>query len=472
MFKLKLNNYRGFLNEEFNFSRVNILIGENSAGKSSILKFLLALKQSLRTPNNKESNITLSNDETDLGNYKEMIFNHEVHRNLSFSFEFQKDYFDFFLNEGLVKKEVVTNYLGGEISTPTTIDFELTSDLSNHKNIKTKIFNENLGIISFIYSKNNNKAEKDIYIINDSPKCTIHFTSFYYKKDFIFDEIEYEKEAFLTIITSDLKESIKNTIANKEDINRIYWSIAFLLITQNYIRLHLARIDYINPLLSEPAKRIYLSGDTRNITKIRNIKDLTDYLSTNTVAPKFKDELSKILSDFGIADVIHVKQEKDGYTRELRITINGLDNNIKDVGFGVSLQLPIFAQALISENRTVIRDGRRIRKGETLLIEQPEVHLHPNLQAKFVDALLKIGSNNVYFIETHSEHIIRKLQLIVKESKHNTKSEDISIHYFKKSGKDMIKSFHQIDQETGKLEPKFPKGFYDVSYELAFQLMD
>ena len=138
----------------------------------------------------------------------------------------------------------------------------------------------------------------------------------------------------------------------------------------------------------------------------------------------------------------------------------------------MSLQLPIFAQAIVSEGLKLSKNGDEFFTGQTLLIEQPEVHLHPHLQAKFIETLLSIGDNNVYFIETHSEHIIRMLQVLVKTKKFGLKSEDISINYFRKDGKSMIKSIHKINPETGKLSPNFPKGFYDVSYDLAFQLMD
>ncbi|MGB1038028.1 MAG: AAA family ATPase, partial [Bacteroidia bacterium] len=51
MFNLNLHNFRSFQNQKFNFSRINIFIGENSGGKSSLLKFLLSLKQTLESPN-------------------------------------------------------------------------------------------------------------------------------------------------------------------------------------------------------------------------------------------------------------------------------------------------------------------------------------------------------------------------------------------------------------------------------------
>lgn len=488
MFKLRLNNYRGFLNQEFNFSRVNILIGENSAGKSSIFKFLLALKQSMRSPNNRDYNLTLSGEETDLGNYYETIYNHEIDRRLSFSFEFGKEYHNFFLkhtfpnftdidedekNKIAENRNKVIQYLIGADSAPTILTFEICSDLSSHNNIVFTASNNNIGNIKFLFPQNENTAEQDIYLIGGSPKCEVVFESKYYKQTLNIKDVEYEKQAFLTIVSGDtLRNKIQeHSKLDKAEFERLFWHIGYLLIAQNYLQMLLRQIEYVNPLLHKVAERVYVESDRKKTRQVKNIKDLIDFLDTSTTKKSFEVKLTNFLKEFGIAESFMLK--KEGFTRELRVKVNNLDNNIKDVGFGVSLQLPIFAQALVSESTTAIKNnGNEIFTGETLLIEQPEVHLHPRLQAKFIETLLSIGNNNFYFIETHSEHIIRMLQVLVKTKKFGLKSEDVSIHYFKKEGQEMVKSNHSINPETGKLIPNFPKGFYDVSYDLAFQLMD
>lgn len=481
MFKLRLKNYRGFLDEEFDFSRINILIGENSAGKSSIFKFLLALKQSFRSPNNREYNLTFSGVDTNLGNYKEVIYNHEIRRKIFFSFEFKNDYTEYFLdwmtssglknstkkdskNKTIQQRDKLISDLGGKDLSSTIISFKLTNDLSSHTNISTKISNDQLGEIEIIHPQGEIQVEQDIYLVGENPECEIHFHSKEFNKTFIFQKVKFEKEAFLSLVEpTSLSKIIEEQ--DKKNAKKIFNQVAFLLIAQNYVSIQVTGIEYINPLISKPAARVYLEEDRKSIRRIRDINDLVDFLDNSNTKPIFKERLTKILSEFGIADEIEIR--KEGQIRELRIVLNEINNNIVDVGFGVSLQLPIFAQAMLSD--VVSRPGKI---GETLLIEQPEVHLHPRLQAKFVEALLGMGKNNIYFIETHSEHIVRMLQILIKENKYNLKSQDVSIHYLRKEGKNLVKSQHKIDNDKGKLKPNFPKGFYDVSYDLAFQLMD
>src|SRR5690606_9675780 len=88
MFKLLLNNFRGFNNAEFEFAKVNIIIGENSSGKSSLLKFFLAVKQTLES--HRESNFLLSGARVDLGNFKNTVFENDINKKISFGFEFDK----------------------------------------------------------------------------------------------------------------------------------------------------------------------------------------------------------------------------------------------------------------------------------------------------------------------------------------------------------------------------------------------
>src|SRR5699024_7978846 len=104
-------------------------------------------------------------------------------------------------------------------------------------------------------------------------------------------------------------------------------------------------------------------------------------------------------------------------------------------------------------------------------IEEPEANLHPALQSKltelFYDAYKKYGIR--FIIETHSEYILRKSQLLVKQinSKQDDKNEQpFKVYYFEKE-----KGVYEMRyREDGKFKDEFGSGFFDVSSKLAFEI--
>jgi predicted ATPase len=195
-----------------------------------------------------------------------------------------------------------------------------------------------------------------------------------------------------------------------------------------------------------------------------NIATILNLLASKDLTPKTKNyivlNINKALNEFGLADNIEIISDEKFAAQELRVKIKDLSSNIKDVGFGIALQLPIIVQTFLSE----------IGGGDTILVEQPEVHLHPKLQANFIKMLLTVGPKNTYFIETHSEHIVRILQVIVKNKLYGITSKDVTIHYFKRDEGKFSISNHNI-KEDGRLSENFPSGFYDSSYMLAKELL-
>ena len=114
-------------------------------------------------------------------------------------------------------------------------------------------------------------------------------------------------------------------------------------------------------------------------------------------------------------------------------------SNISDVGYGVSLQLPIILKCYLAE---VLPE----RRGSIIFIEQPEVHLHPKLHAKLIETLFSLSKHTSYFIETHMQHIIRKMQVLVKEKSNKFSPEDVTIHYMIRNEEDTNVTVHSIEK--------------------------
>jgi predicted ATPase len=114
-------------------------------------------------------------------------------------------------------------------------------------------------------------------------------------------------------------------------------------------------------------------------------------------------------------DVAAIAPERDEYEVRVRVTPTSDEVGLTDVGFGVSQILPVIAQCFYAPPDC------------TVLMEQPEIHLHPGVQASLADLFIDAtraregGSprNVQLIVESHSEHFLRRLQRRVAEKKLN-----------------------------------------------------
>lgn len=130
-----------------------------------------------------------------------------------------------------------------------------------------------------------------------------------------------------------------------------------------------------------------------------------------------------------------------------RVGKKDIDVALPDVGFGISQLLPFIVQSLVSEEQIIS-------------IEQPEVHVHPKLQADLGDLLaasIEKKRPNQFIVETHSEHLILRLQRLVYKGK--IKPEDVSVIYVSR-GPEGAKAERLRLDEDGDFIDEWPNGFF------------
>ena len=116
-------------------------------------------------------------------------------------------------------------------------------------------------------------------------------------------------------------------------------------------------------------------------------------------------------SELKLIDAFHVEPiTKEGgniYRVRVRRNPNSPEVLITDVGFGVSQILPAIVLSYYAP------------KGSIIILEQPEIHLHPAVQAGLADVMIDaVKTRNIQIIfESHSEHLLKRLQRRIAEKK-------------------------------------------------------
>ena len=126
-------------------------------------------------------------------------------------------------------------------------------------------------------------------------------------------------------------------------------------------------------------------------------------LSLEKYVAKWLEELG-LIRDFRVASVSEGSQL---YEVRVRRTSRSPEVLLTDVGFGVSQILPVLVLCLF------------VPDGSTVLLEQPEIHLHPSVQAGLADVMIDAWKNRrvQVIVESHSEHLLRRLQRRIAEEK-------------------------------------------------------
>ncbi len=131
---------------------------------------------------------------------------------------------------------------------------------------------------------------------------------------------------------------------------------------------------------------------------------------------------------------------------QIEVTISGSPFNLVDVGYGVSQSLPIVVDAI------------RVDERSTLLLQQPEIHLHPKAQAQLGTFFSAFASryDQRFVIETHSDHLIDRIRMDARKGK-LLKTKDISMLFFERKGRQVTVHRLELD-EFGNIVTA-PKGY-------------
>ena len=223
------------------------------------------------------------------------------------------------------------------------------------------------------------------------------------------------------------------------------------------------KISYVGPLRAHPQRYYFLDeSNSSHSYDAQSGQRLAEILKRD------KDLVKKInrwLKEFEIN--ISVNEFKD-IIHNIKITQNSLKLDITDVGFGYSQILPILVQTY------------RSKKDSLTIIEQPEIHLHPKMQAALADLFIEIitpdspkgitkkttssSKQKTLLIETHSEYMLKRLRRRIAEGK--ISNNDIAIYFIESRNNTNTDSAKVRRVNVSKMgDIDWPKDFYITSVD-------
>ena len=433
--KISIHNFKTIRElKGFIFNSINIISGVNSSGKTSFIQFLLLLKQTLEAQSANPSLIFDGNC-LKLGIYDKLVYKQNTENTIGFELQFDKKYFtDKF---------------------PSIFGIEKISISVSYSLIETKTVLSNIKI-TYIGSKREHFAEftlKDnsytcvsdsALLVNDHSSIdiqgTINTISFF--PSILFAEIDNPK---YPEIDKNPKTIAAIEIKSKE--------------IQNVINEVFNSISYIGPLREEPKDYFDSNNKNNNIgSKGEYAAQFLEDEANNTV--EFYDIDSKklqqmplnsavkywICTKFKLAKDITTEKYKDSYIVKV-INHYDVESTIKQVGFGISQVLPI------------VVEGLRMSQNGILILEQPEIHLHPKIQSMLFDFVYSLSlTGKKFVIETHSDHFITRMRRRVAEDYSNM-SEKINLMFVEERETEHL--FHKLNLDDMGTFDYFPTDFIE-----------
>lgn len=395
--RLDLENFKVWRQLSLPLARVTGLFGGNSSGKSSILQFLLMLKQ---TKNASDPKVVLhfgdraGGDFVELGSFRDIVHRNDSSRAVAWTLEWTHD------------RVTIKNPQGSRRDTLYDFDSLLT-------NCAVHMYGNSL------------RSHKLKYVF-DSGSFSV--TADRESSKFALDGGDYD---FLRNPGRPWEPpGPVKTHLFPDQAKTYYQNTGFLGVFETEYEKLMDRMHYLGPLREVPRREYFWSGTSPHDTGVRGERTIEAILSATkdgakrNLAPRkrlksFQDMIGHWLDQLGLAakfEVAEIASQSNLYRVNVQRDDASTQAVLPDVGFGVSQVLPALVLLYY------------VPRGSIVLMEQPEIHLHPSAQGGLADAILAAATARdiQVIVESHSEHLLRRLQRRVAEGE--ASSDDVKLY--------------------------------------------
>lgn len=400
LYKINLRNFKSHKELDIDLSKINIFIGANNSGKSSIFQAMQLMKQNLKFKNQFLIPL-ISNDDSE--NEANLI-----------------DVGDF---EDVVRKNTKELEIGFEG------DFETEEEILNENDIK-KISVK----YSVIFRENN--------LIHSEGVIDAGENKFSWPNSVMWSGANKIKPLFGQNVQCGFKKSPNFASKKEKELESSLFEI-----NQDAISNFLRRQSFVSGSRGFERKGYPQTKSNKSSIDIESLS-----FENRSIAISNFFTRDRMLEDA----VSEVTKEYLGFAVVFEIDENGKvilkSKQSKDLS-------PIISEGLGSQQLLSIFLPLAIPHLKTFFIEEPEAHLHPKLQSDVTEKIVDIclGENKQVIMSTHSEHVLQKVLSLINSKK--LKQEDVRVYYVEKE-EGISKVTKQEPDEFGRLPNGLP-GFFE-----------
>lgn len=411
---IRFENFMAFADTGWIWLRpITLLFGRNSSGKSAINRGLRLLKQSLDNAPNGRHLTFITEDGLDQGTFEETVHKKELNRQMNFHFR---------CRTGAATLEKMRSGTTGRQTTESTADgihrcvdlmlgFAWNEDAQwtelSEVTLKDSWAVEQHEIQQTLFRAQ--RVDKELLAETGSP--------WVFETDLLQgheqDEettawmgFDFELRAgFLPLLP---QKTFFEELASAADYGVVQTALQDLQAT---IETFLRGINYLGPVRPEPQRVYILDHLAQDRWQRQGWKVLFDFLMETIDQPQLK-QVDSWLEHLGLGHKIEdLKKAQAWGVTASQVKIRETEEeslivNLRDVGFGASQVLPVIVQSILAS------------PGSLIVIEQPELHLHPQAQAAladlFIDYMKITGAH--FILETHSEHLMLRFRRRIAET--------------------------------------------------------
>ena len=461
--KISINNFKSIGSlANYEMRPLTILSGTNSSGKSSFIQLLLLLKQTLED-DSAQRPLFLEGKTNPIRNYLDILKDKNKDNKLRVEFSFNKLELDKYKEfPGFNIYNAFDNY---------DLHISITFDESEEENrVIVSTFEvkfvpkEGEGQQNFTIFENNNDST---FSVKTNLPVLVSNNLLPRNSDYLIKNINYNAfipSEFDIEITNPSYELPGGKMA--KPTKTVLKEVPKLDGIKAILKDFFSNLNYVGPLRIAPKDNYSTAGKTNSVgTDGANVAEVFCELSEKSITffkiQENEDNIKFIKSQdkfinavkywlcerFKLCSDIYSKKEADSYIIYVE-SLSGITSTIKHVGFGISQILPILVE------------GLKISNNETLILEQPEIHLHPKVQSQFTDFLLSlVEQGKKIIIETHSDHLITRLRRRIAEDANNLLDNNVLLTFVEVGKSDIL--FRSIDiDDFGNLD-YFPNDFIE-----------